>query len=480
MSWWMLFPDNFALSLLTAILIAMPFLWAARSPIHGLIKSTMRAIGQPLRLAARWLSGAAVEMKKRNQTVLLAHGREEAQQSIEREFERVTAIVRRDLQGYPALQRRLLDELTQIEDDYKKCGEVPPPPPEWTRAVAVIADIKETGDGLARKILQDIADSINGIYEKVIAEYRRSYETRHKILEGFQPFWRSLEQTLTRVTKDMTGLEQSASKIDAQIEKYQQIIARAEKVEHSLTASAGTQFFIALVVMTVAVGGAFVNFFLIQKPMAAMVGGGEYIAGGLEASHVAALVILLVEAAMGLFLMEALRITSLFPRINNMPDRMRRHLAWISFTILLILAGVEVALAVMRDIIVAADIDLKRGLSNSVTAAPVSTDWVSKVPVAGQMILGFILPFALTFVAIPLEYLISSGRTVFGILAVAVTRMLAVVLRMISNIVRHLSTAMVMFYDAVIFLPLMIERAIRGRGLQTSEAPVRSGFRKTG
>lgn len=378
------------------------------------------------------------------------------------------------------MQRRLLDELTRIEEDYKRCGEVPPPPPEWTRAVAVIADIKETGDGLVHKILQDIADSINGIYDKVISEYRRSYETRHKILEGFQPFWRSLEQTLTRVTKDMTGLERSASKIDAQIEKYEQIVARAEKVEHSLTASAATQFTIAVLVVAVAMGGAFVNFWLIARPMAAMVGGGEYIAGGLEASHVAALVILFVEAAMGLFLMEALRITSLFPRINNMPDHMRRYLAWISFTILLILAGVEVALAVMRDIIVAADIDLKRGLSNTITAAPVATDWVSKVPVAGQMILGFILPFALAFLAIPLEYLISSGRTVFGILAVAVTRMLAVLLRMVSNVVRHLSNALVMLYDAVIFLPLLIERAVRSRSEQSNGVPVRSSFRKTG
>lgn len=477
---WMLFPDNPALSAIVLFLIALPFLYAARVPVHGLIRAILRGIGQPLRLAARWLAGAAQEMRRRNQIVLFAHGREEAQQTIEREFERVTAIVRRDLEGYPALQRRLLDELTRIEDDYKKCGEVPPPPPEWTRAVAVIADIKETGDGLVQKILKDIAESIDDIYEKVIAEYRRSYETRHKILEGFQPFWRSLEQTLTRVSKDMTGLEQSASKIDGQIEKYQQIVARSEKVEHSLTASASTQFVIAALVVAVAIGGAFVNFWLIARPMAAMVGGGEYIMGGFEASHVAALVILFVEAAMGLFLMEALRITSLFPGINNMPDRMRRYLAWVSFTILLILAGVEVALAVMRDIIVAADIDLKRGLSNTVTAAPAAADWVSKVPVAGQMILGFILPFALAFVAIPLEYLINSGRTVFGVLLVALTRMLAVFLRMVSNLIRHLATALVMLYDAIIFLPLLIERAIRGRREEPADVSVKPGFRKTG
>jgi len=480
---WMLFPDNPALSALVLFAIALPFLYAARTPIHGLIKAMMRAIGQPLRLAARWLAGAAVEMRKRNEVVLLAHGREDAQQTIEREFERVTAIVRRDLQGYPALQRRLLDELTKIEDDYKKCGEVPPPPPEWTRAVAVIADIKETGDGLVTKILQDIADSINGIYEKVVAEYRRSYETRHKILEGFQPFWRSLEQTLTRVTKDMTGLEQSANKIDAQIEKYQQIVARSENVVHALTSSAATQFAISVVVVAIAIGGAFVNFWLIARPMSAMVGGGEYLMGGLEAAHIAALVIILLETTAGLFLMESLHITHLFPRLHRLPPNRIRAIFIASLTFLIILAGVEVALAVMRDLIVGADMELKRGLSGAAAAAPVApaeVSWITKIPVAGQMILGAVLPFLLAFVAIPFEDLMTSGRTVIGALMVGVVRMLSVFLRMLSNVLRHLSTALVMLYDAVIFLPLLIERAVRGRGEHASETPARSSFRKTG
>lgn len=479
---WMLFPDNPALSALVLFLIALPFLYAARTPVHGLLRALLRAGAQPLRLGARWCFNAAEAMRKRNEMVLLAHGREELTQAIQREFERVTAIVRRDLQGYPGLQRRLLDELTRIEEDYKKCGEVPPPPPEWTQAVEAIARIKNTGDGLVQKILEDISGSIGEIYEKVLAEYRRSYQERHKILESFQPFWRSLEQTLTQVGKNLTGLEESAQRIDAQMEKYEQILARSEKVVHALTSSASTQFVIAALVVAVAVGGAFVNFWLIARPMAAMVGGGEYLVGGLEAAHVAALVILFVEAAMGLFLMEALRITHLFPRIHNMHDRMRTRLAWVSFSILLILAGVEVALAVMRDLIIAADMELKRGLG-SAAAVPMDTSWVTKIPVAGQMILGFVLPFALAFVAIPLEYLIGSGRTVVGALLVMLVHGVSLLLRMLSNLVRHATTALTMLYDVVIFLPLIIERAIRSRRAPPDtahESRSQGGFRKTG
>lgn len=190
---WMLFPDNPALSALVLFLVALPFLYAARTPVHGLFRALVRGFAQPLRMAARWFISAAQQVKARNEVVLLAHGREELTQAIQREFERVTAIVRRDLQGYPALQRRLLDELTQIEEDYKKCGEVPPPPPEWIKAVEAIGKIKQTGDGLVQKILTDISESLEEIYEKVVGEYRRAYQERHKILEGFQPFWRSLE-----------------------------------------------------------------------------------------------------------------------------------------------------------------------------------------------------------------------------------------------------------------------------------------------
>ena len=85
-----------------------------------------------------------------------------------------------------------MGEITRIEEDYQKCGAVPPTPPEWTKAVAAVAKIPPTADGLVQKILGDINHSIEKIQDKAIAEYRRSYEGRHKILKGFMPFWRSL------------------------------------------------------------------------------------------------------------------------------------------------------------------------------------------------------------------------------------------------------------------------------------------------
>jgi len=458
---WMIWPGNPALSAVVLFLIALPFLYAARRPMQGLFRSLTRAISNPLRLGARWLASSAVLLRQRNRLVLLAHGREEAMKSIEREFERVTAVVQRDLQGYPALQRKLMDEITRIEEDYQKCGEVPPPPPEWTKAVGAIAKIKPSGDGLIERILADISQSIDEIYDKVVAEYRRSYQDRHKILKGFQPFWRSLQQTLNKVDKNITGLQGSAAKIDAQVEKVQQINANLDKAEHALGASASIQFAISGLVMLIAIGGAFVNYKLISLPMSAMVGGGDYITDNLQASEVAALVIILFETLMGLFLMESLRFTHLFP-LSNVNEKMRRSMMWMSLTILLVLAGVEVALAVMRDLIVSADVALKQSLGNAAVVAPVDASWMMKIPTAGQMILGFTLPFALAFVAIPLEYFIQSSRTVFGNGMVFGLRGLSLLLRVVGVIVKQVGNALCMLYDAVIFVPLLIERMVQG------------------
>jgi len=453
----LIWPERPALSFIVLFVIAMPFLYVARDPVHVMIHKLARAIVNPMRLVSRWLSESAKKMRVRNREVLFAHGTKEVRLSIEREFERVTTLVQRDLEGYPVLQRKLMDEITKIEEDYKESGEVPPPPPEWVKAVEGFAKIKNNGDGVVERILADIRDSIDDVYKKIVAQYRGAYQERHHILKRFLPFWRSANQTLLRVERNITGLNDSAEKIDSNVIKLEGIFATRNNSERALTSSASTQFFISGLVMLIAVGGAYVNFKLIALPMSAMVGGGDYITANLQAAEVAALVIILFEALMGLFLMETLRFTSLFP-LANLTEKMRRNLMWVSLTILTVLAGVEVALAVMRDVIIAADVALKQSLGSGEVASASQAGWVLRIPAFGQMILGFTLPFALAFVAIPLEYFVNAGRIVLGALFVQFLRGSAFVLRLIATLVRESGKLLIGFYDILIFLPLAIER----------------------
>jgi hypothetical protein len=456
---WMIWPGNAALSALLWFVIAMPFLYAARAPVHGLLRALGALAGGPLRLASRSLLAAAAELRERNRAVLFAQGREEAGERIAREFERVAALVKRDLAGYPALQRRLLDEITRVEEDYKKCGEVPPPPPEWIEAVAAVAKIKPNGNELVQRLLEEINVSIKAIHDKAIAEYRRAYQSRHRILDGFMPFWRSLDKTLARADAKMTGLADRAAAIDAQMERYEAIVKKTDRAEHALTVSALTQFCIATLVLAVAAGGALINFKLIALPMSEMVGAGDYLTATLRTSEVAALVIIFVEATMGLFLMETLRVTHLFPRIHSLSEVMRRRMMWAAFTLLLILAGIEAALALMRDMLIADKQALLQSLA--ATQAPIADGWLTGIPTAGQMLLGFILPFALAFVAIPLESFINSARTVGGAALVVAARAAAALLRVAGHFFRQLSKVLITLYDILIVLPLLAERWVR-------------------
>lgn len=484
MSWWMIVPGNPALSVVAIFLVALPFLYFGRTPMHGLVRSATLALANPLRLGSRWLMSAAAELRRRNETVLMAHGRAEAQKTIEREFERVSKLVQRDLNGYPALQRKVMDEITRIEEDYQKCGEVPPPPPEWAKVIETIAKIKPSGDGLVEKLLEDIATSINKIYDKALGEYRHSYEQRHKILKGFMPFWRSLDGTMKEVDRNLAGLQEAGSKIDAQMEKYENIMARNAKAEHELTSSAMVQVVISGVFLLLLFGGAFVNFKLVALPMSEMVGGGEYITNSLQASDVAALVIILLEAGVGLFLMESLRMTHLLPGIHNLNDRSRHRLIYACVAFLFIFAGIEVVLAYMRDHIAAANLALKQALGGVTSESAVATTKTAasnlavQIPMFGQMVLSFVLPFVLSLIGIPLEYFLYSARTVLGVFMVISVRGLAFGLRGISSLIRYSGKAVLMFYDVVIFLPLAIERGVKGRQGMASSGGSVTAFQK--
>jgi hypothetical protein len=274
------------------------------------------------------------------------------------------------------------------------------------------------------------------------------------------PFWRSLDKTFGQVDKKLTGLQDTGSKIDAQMDKYEQISKKTDKVEHALTVSAFTQFAIATLVLAIAVGGALVNFKLIALPFSEMVGAGDYLTATLRMSDVAALVIIFLEATMGLFVMESLRITHLFPVIANMSERNRRRMLWTAVVFLFVFAGIEAALALMRDMLAADRQALVQSLASAQQAAP-PDPLLRVIPTSAQMLLGFFLPFALAFVAIPLESFVYSLRTVGGAFVVMLVRVSGFLLRVLGNLVRHFCRVLIAVYDVTIVLPLLIERVVK-------------------
>jgi hypothetical protein len=243
------------------------------------------------------------------------------------------------------------------------------------------------------------------------------------------------------------------------MDDYRAIVARSDRAVRMLSSSAVTQFFISALVLVIAMGGALINFQLIAYPLSDMVGGNNYLHFGVTAfktADVAALVIILLEVALGLFLMESLRITRLFPIIGALDDRIRMRMAWAFFVVLLVLASAEAGLAYARDLLALDDAALVGLLVED--QAPVEAGGARWIATAAQMAMGFILPFALTFVAIPLESFVHSARTVLGIFAVGILRGLAFILRVLGNIAYFGGRLLTHTYDLLIFFPLWIER----------------------
>ena len=225
-----------------------------------------------------------------------------------------------------------------------------------------------------------------------------------------------------------------------------------------LSSSSLTQFFIAGVFLMIAFGGALINFNLIAMPLSSMVGVASNI-GPYKTSDVVALFIILIELTMGLFLMESLRITRLFPVIGSMDDKMRHLMMWLALSLLTILAGVDSALAFMSEQIAQNMEALRQSLAAGLEPFPQVS---STIPTVGQMIIAFILPFALAFVSIPLESFVSSFRMVLGMIVAASLRSLAFLFRLIGNAGYYTGRLIVNLYDLLIFPSIWLESVIVG------------------
>lgn len=447
--WW---PEQSGVSALIWLCIIVLLMWMARTPAHRTIRSFSLVIRNAMRMAAHAVTALEKRLLERNREVLLSAGMEETERYIEREFQRVEDVVTRDMSGYPSLQRDLKEQIIRIDEDYRESAEIPPVPKNYIKAIEAVNNINSNGDSMVANVLKAIHTTMKRNCDKETAEYRRSSKQRHKLLKTMMPYWRNLSRTLESVEKKIVGLEDRSKVIDSQIEKYEQIMAKTNLAERVLASSSMTQFFTSGLVLIIALLGAYVNFQLIALPMSEMVGGSSRL-GPMRASDVAALVLVFFEIVLGLFLMEAFQITRLFPIIGALNDKLRRNMAIIAFTLLFIFASVESSLAYMRDLLAADREALTQSLAGVAVAAP-EFRWITTV---GQMVMGFILPFALMLVAIPLESFVHSLRTVIGMIAVFLLQALAFVIRQLGSLSSNIGHILLNVYDLIIFIPLKIE-----------------------
>ena len=118
-------------AILMILLVAA--LYFARNTAHQAIQAAAGALARGLRVASHSVIRSLERLAARNREVLLAAGREAKERVVEREFARVADTVRKDLAGYPDMQRRLSEAIQRIEEDQRKSHPKRPAGPRRSR-----------------------------------------------------------------------------------------------------------------------------------------------------------------------------------------------------------------------------------------------------------------------------------------------------------------------------------------------------------
>src|SRR5437763_4147724 len=453
-------PSNPAASIFTLWVLSQIFLYAARVPMHRALREVGRLLGGAFRIGARWCRGLATVASRRDHEMIVEMGKGDTEAKIGREFHRIEGAFAKELARYPDLHRKLDDVVTKMDADFQECGTAAPAAPGWTEAVAAVAKRPPTPDGMVKKGLEEIQKTAIAGEKKALQEFREATAKRHKILSAMAPAWKEVQKIAADVAHAVSGALEATKRIDGFMTSYESVRAAEEKATRALGWNATQLFVVSLLVMAVAMGGAFVNFNLIALPMGERVPSGNRIAG-IPVSTVAALVVVLMEIAAGVFAMEMLGITNFFPKLDLVPKSRRRIILVVAVGGLIMLACIVVSLAILREQIVESASALKHSLAGISEKTVVATA-TSRIPVVGQAVLGFILPWILAMVAVPLETLIATGGHIALTATAGILALVGTVSRLLAHGSRYLIEGLRHLYDIYIVIPLQIERIATG------------------
>ncbi|AWP23850.1 MAG: hypothetical protein M0Z85_06645 [Gammaproteobacteria bacterium] len=433
------------------VVAAWLVLYLGRPNFHKGVRALSRLTRHPLRLVARFLGAGAADIHRRNRALLQAQARADAALKVEREWARLDEVVRRDVQGFPALHEALLRQVAQWEAEFQRSGEVPQPSPEWTKAVSAVARLKAGDDGVAERVQAGFQVLVQNAQEQALRERRQVVAERHRLLARAQLMWQVVARRLEHVDNRLAQVAESAFGIHEAVERYQALSEQAPPLDRALVASAASRLLAAGLVLLVAGGAALMNAHLIGIPLRWLgVGQGLAVAGH-PASQVAAATLVAIEVVVGIVLFDALNVTHLFGVVAGLPGRTRRTAAAGAIIVLVLLAALQAVLAFVRE--------------SAVPGVPtMKTAMVPDLPLwqtVAEGLLAFVLPCLMALVAIPLEAFIYALRTISGVVLEALVRILAFGFRLAGRTVSGVADTLSALYDLFILPPLLLERAFQ-------------------
>lgn len=449
------------LSIAILVVSSMIFLFFARAPIHKMFCALSDGTAGGLRKMATWAKDAAEKMREKDRKVLLESGVANIQHKIQEEFTKIEMSSTKILSDYPKLQLRLDEEISNIEKDYKECGQTIPEAPGWNDVFTNITKVQESvRDQYMENMLKEVHKSAVAREKKSLSEFRDVAGKRHKLLGTMAPVWKRIE----KLGKDINTKVESVLENNNRIDKYMGEYAKLSKADSDsidmLSSRVTKLFIVSLIVICAGIAGAFINFNLIALPMSELVPQGTRVAG-MAVSEISALVIVVLELVLGIFLMEVIGVTNTFPQIASMTKGKRQVIFYGALAGLFFLSTVEASLAVLREQLAESNMALEQALAG--ITATVAGKNGADVTVIGQATLGFVLPWILAVIAIPLEMFIEASQHAFARFYTLLVTAIAHVANGVAYLFEGLIKICSHIFDAYIIIPAKVSELIKGK-----------------
>lgn len=454
---WMIIPDAPLWSALVILLLALVLLYVARQPLHRLVQRFSRLVTSLLRLYGRSLAVLADQVRLRNREVLLELGRSREERRLERHFHQVKRLVERDLARFPDLQQAISRHIAQLEDDYYRTAETPPPAPDWLDAIDKVVHLREiqTGNPIVSKVLTDLESKLHRQHEQSLEDFRRGMQQRHRLLHSMMPHWRKLNHEVEDVGRGMRGLLNQAAHIDQHYRQYRSLRSHSDRIEKLQRISVFGQFMLASLLLA---GWGVVGWFNVRliRPAFESTAVGESFVAAITLADISAWAVVLVIAILGTLLLESLQVTRIFSSFSFLDDRRRRWVFWSVVSALVVLALSQAGLVFLHERLQSVPELYHRLIAYPVVIyeAPLIDQGV---PLLARMLLGPVLTFLLMFAIVPLEHWVENGRILLGDLVVLALRAISLSLRLMAAFISHSLSLLLAGYDLLISLPLWIE-----------------------
>jgi hypothetical protein len=442
LSWIAANPILFAAVAFTAVVV----FWIARPYVRELLIGLAGAPARVARGASIRLRAEARRIDVRYKARVREHLRQELEERLSRQARQLEGRLQADINRADATLMKLRD----TADGVIQAADNADPTKVADRIILEIQDGEVPEKGGRSGALARAQTRLEAAVRESRA-YARSLKPEARRIISATDKLRLIEHKLSRHAHDMNDAA----------DRYERLLLSEERGKGAGDASIVVPWVAALVVIAIAAAGAVLNFQLLERPMSELVGGGARLAG-LPLAALAAITLILLEAAAGIVLMEAAGATRLLPVFSRMSGRMLVGFTVAALFFLCVFSVVEVALAFTREAILALDAEVLRAAAGE-TAEATEAAATSSLPVAliAQALLGFAIPWVLAVVAIPAETVINNTRFIVEALWKQTLSFTAFLLAALGTLLRAASQGLMAVYDLAIFPALAAQGVVR-------------------